>query len=299
MTADRRTVLRTTARFAALAATGALLTSCGTGTPRRADPGALAAHPGTVDPQHTTDPAWNGGEGPASATPTASAEPRAADGPTAVAAQPATPPALPPLAPGTPVEVAYGPRTGGNVALTFHGSGDPKLATALLEAAEQRGVNVTVMAVGSWLDQQPQMARRILDGGHELGNHTQNHLNISAMTPDQARAEIAQCAERLQRLTGSIGRWFRPSAAQYATPMVREQARAVGYEHVLSFDVDPRDYNDPPAAELQRRVLNAARGGSVVALHLGHQCTVDALPAILDGLAKAGLKPVTASRLCA
>jgi peptidoglycan/xylan/chitin deacetylase (PgdA/CDA1 family) len=206
---------------------------------------------------------------------------------------------LPPLAPGTPVEVAYGPRSGKNVALTFHGSGDPKLATALLEIAEQRGAKLTVMAVGSWLDQQPQMARRILDAGHELGNHTQNHLNISAMAPDQARAEIAQCADRLQRLTGSIGRWFRPSATQYATPMVREQARAVGYEHVLSFDVDPRDYSDPSAAELQRRVLNSVRGGSVVALHMGHQCTVDALPAILDGLAKSGLKPVTASQLCA
>ncbi|MFI2609086.1 polysaccharide deacetylase family protein [Kitasatospora sp. NPDC018619] len=304
MTADRRAVLRATARLAALAATGGLLTACGTGTRRRADPGALAAHPGTVDPQHTTDPAWNGGEGPTSATPAAPAEPRPEDGPSAAAATaqpsaPPTPPVVPPLAPGTPAEVAYGPRTGRNVALTFHGSGDPKLATALLEIAEQRGARLTVMVVGSWLDQQPQMARRILDGGHELGNHTQNHLNISAMTPDQARAEIAQCAERLQRLTGSIGRWFRPSAAQYATPMVREQAKAVGYEHVLSFDVDPRDYNDPSAAELQRRVLTSVRGGSVVALHMGHQCTVDALPAVLEGLAKAGLRPVTASQLCA
>ncbi|MFJ9443027.1 polysaccharide deacetylase family protein [Kitasatospora sp. NPDC101235] len=302
MTADRRTVLRTTARLAAVAATGGLLAACGPEARRRADPGALAAHPGTVDPQHTTDPAWNGAEDPASPAPTGPAEPQPDAEPTPAAAQPSVPPAppvLPPLAPGTPAEVAYGPRTGRNVALTFHGSGDPKLATALLEIAEQRGAKLTVMVVGSWLDQQPQMARRILDGGHELGNHTQNHLDISAMPPDQARAEIAQCAERLQRLTGSIGRWFRPSATQYATPMVREQARAVGYEHVLSFDVDPRDYNDPPAAELQRRVLNSVRGGSVVALHMGHQCTVDALPAVLDGLAKAGLKPVTASQLCA
>lgn len=302
MTADRRTVLRTAAKLAALSAAGGLLTSCGSGAPRRADTGALAAHPGSVDPQHTTDPAWNGGEGPVSPAPTTPAEPQPDGGASPAAAQasaPPTPPVLTPLAAGTPYEVVYGPRTGKNVALTFHGSGDPKLATALLEAAERRGTKVTVMAVGSWLDQQPQMARRILDGGHELGNHTQNHLNISAMTPDQARAEIAQCADRLQRLTGSIGRWFRPSAAQYATAMVRDQAKAVGYEHVLSFDVDPRDYNDPTAAELQRRVLGSVRGGSVVALHMGHQCTIDALPAILDGLAKAGLKPVTASQLCA
>ncbi|MBV6698347.1 polysaccharide deacetylase family protein [Kitasatospora aureofaciens] len=298
MTADRRTVLRTAAKLAALTAAGGFLAACESGAPRRTDPGGLAVHPGTVDPQHTTDPAWNGGEGPASPAPSGPAEPQ----PTATGAAttaPPTPPVLPPLAPSTPVEVAYGPRTGKNVALTFHGAGDPKMATALLEIAEQRGAKLTVMAVGSWLDQQPQMARRVLDGGHELGNHTQNHLNISAMTPDQARAEIAQCADRLQRLTGSIGRWFRPSAAQYATPMVREQAKAVGYEHVLSFDVDPHDYADPTAAELQRRILGSVRGGSVVALHMGHQCTVDALPAVLDGLAKAGLTPVTASQLCA
>ncbi|MFG3052866.1 polysaccharide deacetylase family protein [Kitasatospora sp. NPDC048239] len=307
MTADRRTVLRSAAKLAVLTAVGGLLTACGDNTPRRADPGLLAVHAGTVDPQGgdpgAVDPAWAAGEGPASPAPTASSDPApspdvpATPAPTATA--PPAPPALPPLAPGTPAEVAYGPRTGRNVALTFHGSGDPKLATAVLEIAEQRGARLTVMAVGSWLDQQPQMARRILDGGHELGNHTQNHQNISTMTPEQARAEIAQCAERLQRLTGSIGRWFRPSAAQYATPMVREQARAVGYEHVLSFDVDPRDYSDPNAAELQRRVLGSAKGGSVVALHMGHQCTVDALPGILDGLARAGLKPVTASQLCA
>ncbi|MER7752381.1 polysaccharide deacetylase family protein [Kitasatospora sp. NPDC097643] len=298
MTADRRTVLRSAAQLAALTAAGGLISACGSGAPRRTDPGALAVHPGNVDPSHTTDPAWNGGEGPASAPPTAPPEPQPTADP-AAATPPPAPPVLPPLAPGTPAEVVYGPRTGKNVALTFHGSGDPKLATALLEIAEQHGAKLTVMVVGSWLDQQPQMARRILDGGHELGNHTQNHLNISAMTPDQARAEIAQCADRLQKLTGSIGRWFRPSAAQYATPMVREQAKAVGYEHVLSFDVDPRDYSDPTAAELQRRVLGSVRGGSVVALHMGHQCTVDALPAILDGFAKTGLKPVTASQLCA
>ncbi|MFF2353650.1 polysaccharide deacetylase family protein [Kitasatospora sp. NPDC058115] len=300
MTADRRTVLRTTVKLAALTAVGGLLTACGDTGRRRTDPGAFAVRPGPVDPSGTVDPAWAGSEGPASPEPAAS--PATASAPPAVATAadtPPTPPVLPPLAPGTPVEVAYGPRSGRGVALTFHGSGDPALATALLEIAEQRGVGLTVMVVGSWLDQQPQMARRILDGGHELGNHTQNHQNISTMTPDRARAEIAQCAERLQRLTGSIGRWFRPSAAQYATPMVREQAKAVGYEHVLSFDVDPRDYADPNAAELQRRVLGSVRGGSVVALHLGHRCTVDALPGILDGLGRAGLTPVTASRLFA
>jgi peptidoglycan/xylan/chitin deacetylase (PgdA/CDA1 family) len=81
--------------------------------------------------------------------------------------------------------------------------------------------------------------------------------------------------------------------------MVREQARLVGYQHCLSYDVDPLDYSDPGADVLQRRLLKAVVGGSVVALHMGHRGTVDALPAILDGLAQRGLRAVTASQLCA
>ena len=303
MTADRRTVLRATARLAALTAFGGTLAACGDATAtsgHRAGPADLAVRPaGATSTGDPVDPPMEQSvSGPPTAAPP-TADP--ATDPTPPTPTPAPPvaPVLAPLAAGTPVEVVNGPRDRKQVALTFHGAGDPRLATAVLEIAEKRGVHLTVMAVGSWLDQQPQMARRVLDGGHELGNHTQNHQNITGMSPDQARAEIAQCAERLQRLTGSIGRWFRPSAAQYASPMVREQARLVGYEHVLSFDVDPRDYNDPSADVLQQRLLSSVRPGSVVALHMGHQCTIDALPAILDGLGRAGLAPVTASQLCA
>lgn len=291
MTVDRRSVLRSTARLAAITAAGGLAAACGESPTQTArDPASFGAR---VQPSHlnTVGPSPTG-------LPTAPLlRPVTQPSPTPAAAT--TGPAAPPLAVGTPDEVVNGPRDRHEVALTFHGQGDPALATAILVAAEQRGARLTVMAVGTWLDQQPAMARRILDGGHELGNHTQNHLDISTMSADQAHAEIAQCAERLQRLTGSIGRWFRPSAAQYATPMVREQARLVGYQHCLSFDVDPRDYSDPGADVVQRRLLNAVSGGSVVALHMGHRGTVDALPGILDGLAQRGLHAVTASQLCA
>jgi peptidoglycan/xylan/chitin deacetylase (PgdA/CDA1 family) len=283
MTADRRSVLLTAARLAAVTAVGAA-SACAPGPTRGAG--------GRRPPESPEEPTGYS----LRPIPTPAGTPAA----TPVPSPPgAVLPVVAPLAPGTPVEVVSGPRGRAEVALTFHGEGDPAQATALLERAEQHGVRLTVLAVGRWLDQQPQMAERILHGGHELGNHTQNHLNINALTPDQAHAEIAECAERLRRLTGSIGRWFRPSATQYANPMVREQARLVGYEHCLSFDVDPRDYSDPGADLLQRRLLRSVRGGSVVALHMGHQGTVDALPAVLDGLQRLGLRPVTASQLCA
>lgn len=121
--------------------------------------------------------------------------------------------------PAQPSEITHGPRTQpSRVALTFHGQGDPAVAESLLGEAEKAGAHVTVLAVGSWLDEHPGLARRILDGGHDLGNHTLRHLDINAMSPTEAAAEIRGCADRLKRLTGSIGTWFRPSRSPRASP---------------------------------------------------------------------------------
>ncbi|MEU2773631.1 polysaccharide deacetylase family protein [Streptomyces sp. NPDC007162] len=196
-----------------------------------------------------------------------------------------------------PLQVTHGPRDGANVALTFHGQGDPALATQLLATAEQHGAHLTVLAVGSWLDACPTMARRILDGGHDLGNHTQRHISINAMAEAGARKEITDCADRLRRLTGSIGRWFRPSRAATASPLVARLAVAAGYPHVLSYDVDSLDYTSPGAPAITRKVLAEVRGGSVVSMHLGYPDTVAALPVVLQELHRRGLRAVTTTEL--
>ncbi|WP_418361437.1 polysaccharide deacetylase family protein [Streptomyces gilvosporeus] len=199
--------------------------------------------------------------------------------------------------PGRPVQIDHGPRDGRAVALTFHGRGDARLARALLGEAERAGARVTVLAVGDWLDERPEMARRILDGGHELGNHTMHHRNICALPQAAAYAEIAGCADRLRRLTGSIGSWFRPSQARRATDLVTRLARQAGYPHVLSYDLDSLDSTDPGAPAVRRTVLDGIGPGSVVSLHLGHAGTVAALPPILDGLRRRGLRAVTTTEL--
>src|SRR5262249_50893676 len=155
----------------------------------------------------------------------------------------------------------------------------------------------TVLAVGSWLAGQPALARRILAGGHELGNHTQNHLDIAHLDQAQAHAEIQQCADVLRRLTGSIGTWFRPSQTQHATPAIRAQATPVGSPPCLSYDVDSLDYTDPGPAAVTATTLAAVRNGSIVSLHLGHAGTVAALPGILDGLRRRSLTAVTMTEL--
>ncbi|MFF4831666.1 polysaccharide deacetylase family protein [Streptomyces sp. NPDC001315] len=257
---DRRTALRT---GAGLVAGGALAAGCATT--------GAAAHPAPTPPAPTPS-------GPAR-TPTPLAAP------------------APHRYPHQPTQLTHGPRTHPRVALTFHGQGDPAIARSLLTEAEKHGARLTVLAVGSWLDAHPELARRILDGGHDLGNHTQRHRDINAMSETDAQAEITACADRLKRLTGSIGTWFRPSRAPRASPLVERLAARAGYPHVLSYEVDSLDFTEPGALAVTRKILDEVRNGSVVSLHFGYPDTVAALPAVLAELDRRGLHAVTTTEL--
>jgi peptidoglycan/xylan/chitin deacetylase (PgdA/CDA1 family) len=203
----------------------------------------------------------------------------------------------PPASEPVPSEIVHGPRDRSEVALTFHGQGDERLVTRLLAELTNGGARVTVLAVGTWLQQMPAMARRLLDGGHELGNHTQHHLDIKAMPANQAYAEIAACAAELKQLTGSIGAWFRPSQTVHSTATIEAQAARVGYRTCLSYDVDSLDSTDPGAEAIAKSTLGRVQPGSIVSMHFGHVGTVTAMPAILDGLHQRGLRPVTMTEL--
>jgi len=190
-----------------------------------------------------------------------------------------------------------GNRSGTGVAITFHGGGDRRLAEAALRHLERAEAPCTVFAIGQWLEAEPGLARRILDGGHELGNHTYTHPDTSALTRGQLRREFARCRDVLVRQTGEPGVAVRAPENDLPVAKVEYAAADAGYASVVGWDIDPQDFFDPGADLVTRRVLAQVRGGSIVFLHLGHFGTVDALPLILDGLRSRGLTPVTTSRL--
>jgi peptidoglycan/xylan/chitin deacetylase (PgdA/CDA1 family) len=204
-------------------------------------------------------------------------------------------------APGAParfVTRATAPRN--QVALTFHTDGDLRIAQRLLDGLAGRA-RITCFVVGSWLDANQAWARKLLDAGHELANHTYSHPTFAGLTQAAMANEIARCRDLLVKLTGDGGRFFRPSGtddglATPALPILAEAGRA-GYDVVLGWDVEPFDYQDPGGTAVRTRVLDAVQPGSIVSLHFGHSGTADAISAMLDGLDRKGLQAVTASTL--
>ncbi|MDQ1374818.1 MAG: hypothetical protein QOJ09_2156 [Actinomycetota bacterium] len=201
--------------------------------------------------------------------------------------------------PDLPAFVRHGDATTEAVALTFHGSGDVALLDKLLTVAADRSAPLTVFAVGQWLDANPSLARRLIDGGHEVANHTYTHPSLGHVVGAALRDEIVRCREALTRHAGEPGRWFRPSGVVVPSQTILDAAAAAGYRTVVGYDVDPRDYQDPGAAAVRSRTIAGLHPGAIVSLHTGHAGTVEALPAILDAIEARALRPVTVSRLLA
>jgi peptidoglycan/xylan/chitin deacetylase (PgdA/CDA1 family) len=208
-------------------------------------------------------------------------------------------PTKPPTKPGTgdATFVQHGDRTSEHVALTFHGAGTTAIGRQILATTKQLRVPVTVFAVGTWVDANPDLVKALVADGHEMANHTYTHPALRRLDRAGVAAEIAGCANALRRTTGHIGAWFRPSGTPTPTAMMLSEASKAGYPTVVGYDVDPRDYQDPGTKLVVARTLAGTKPGSIISLHFGHQGTADALDSIVAGLRKAGLRPVTVSSL--
>lgn len=193
--------------------------------------------------------------------------------------------------------VNHGPRTGKQMSLTFHLSGDRKVVVRLLDLLKAANVSVTVMAVGSWITDNADIGRRVVADGHELGNHTQHHLNMGGLDRATIFKEIVDGGQSLVPFIGSIGRWFRPSAIDVPTHKILQETKHAGYAVSLGYDVDSKDNHDPGSAAVVANVKAGVQAGSIVSHHFGHPGTITAMPKILDHLASVGLKPVTVGTL--
>ncbi len=199
--------------------------------------------------------------------------------------------------PMSDADISHGPTDSGKVALTFHGAGDAKLAQAILDEVKSAGIGITVMAVGSWVVDQPQWVKRIVAEGHDLGNHTMTHQAMMHLSAAQASREIAQCSTAIHDAVGQDPKWFRPSGTPVSNATIRRAAQAHGFAQCITYNVDSMDYTDPATSVVVNSVLDVIKSGDIVSLHLGHAVTTKALPKIIEGISAKSLTMVTVSDL--
>ncbi len=181
------------------------------------------------------------------------------------------------------------------IALTFDDGPHPGYTQRILDILETEHVKATFFVVGSQVDIHPELARMESVDGHEVANHTYDHVRLPTLTPTEVTRQLVLGAKSIERATGVSPRFFRPPGGEYDEVTV-EAAHKLGYIMTLWTD-DPGDFADPGAAVILKRTLRYANNGGILLLHDGTEQTIQILPELIHRLKSQGFRFVTVTEM--
>src|SRR5881409_3230529 len=178
------------------------------------------------------------------------------------------------------------------VAITFDDGPDPRWTPKILDILKAANAKAAFFLVGVNAERYPGLVRRIVNEGHEIGNHTYYHPNLALCWPEHIRLELNATQLLIQTLTGRATTLFRPPYAADTQParlaeltplkIAQDQNYLVDLENI-----DPQDWARPGADVILQRVKQQRHDGNIILLHDAggdRSQTLEALPRIIEYL---------------
>ena len=184
--------------------------------------------------------------------------------------------------------VERGPPSSRRIYLTFDDGPNEAATPAILDMLASERVPAAFFMVGDHVRRFPDLARRVADAGHEIGNHTQNHVKLHFLGPGRIRAQLERAHAAIESVTGRAPRAFRAPHG-YRSPFLISIILDMRYT-VFGWTFGVFDTARPGAEEIRRRVRKRLRSGAIVLLHDGdgydpegdRMQTAEALPGIIE-----------------
>jgi peptidoglycan-N-acetylglucosamine deacetylase len=214
-----------------------------------------------------------------------------------------------------------------SVALTFDDGPNPKITPKILEVLREKGVQATFFLIGKRAEKYPEVVKKIIDDGHEIGNHSYTHPKLADLLAEKGNQavidEIKKSSEVLKAITGLKNgnfRFFRPPSLNWSNK-VGEVVKPYYADRIIMTVVASEDWSwddsksweesnlsqiNGKTQEIVNWVENMTGNGSIIALHDGAEYglpghnsyanwmnrgipTLQALPKIIDNLHAKGL----------
>ena len=192
------------------------------------------------------------------------------------------------------------------IAMTFDDGPHPTLTPRLLDILKARHIHATFFVLGQMVKAHPEILQREIAEGHEVGNHTWDHLPLTKVVSMTGGLdhEIGDTSALIKQTVGHAPTLLRPPYGATNPRLSRAIEKQYGMKVIL-WSVDPDDWKDPGPQVVENRILSGwkdsagAKPGAIILSHDIHKGTVEAMPATLDALLAKGYKFVTVSELIA
>jgi len=196
------------------------------------------------------------------------------------------------------IVIKHGSREKKLVALTFDDGPHPKETDQVLDVLKKYDVKGTFFIAGKHAQWYKEPLIRASKEGHEIGNHTFNHYDISTLNSRQLEEEIMKCEEAIKSVTGKKTKLFRPPFGSYRKNNLVDIAGKNGYKIVLWTGFDAKDWKNPSAEKIADTIYKNVKNGDIILLHdYGTDNTVEALNILIPKMKKEGYKFTTVSDL--
>lgn len=183
------------------------------------------------------------------------------------------------------------------IALSFDAAWGNEDTPKILEILAKQDVRATFFMTGGWVESYPDDVKAILAAKHDLGNHSENHKNMSQLSDGEKKEELMKVHEKVRELTGYEMFLFRPPYGDYDNAVVNV-AKDCGY-YTIQWDVDSLDWKDYGVDAIIKTVTEHKHlgNGSIILCHNGAKYTAQALDILIAKLKNEGYTFVPISEL--
>ncbi len=164
-----------------------------------------------------------------------------------------------------------------------------------LEILDSENVKATFFVVGDWCEKYPDALKKIYEHGHEIGNHSDTHPDMTKLSQKEISEEIQSAGNKIKEITGCSPTLFRAPSGAY-NDLVIKSAEQLGYT-CIQWNVDSIDWKGLSSQDIENRVLSKLENGSITLFHQGKENSLNALANILKKAKEEGFTFVPVSEL--
>ncbi|NMM63177.1 polysaccharide deacetylase family sporulation protein PdaB [Clostridium sp. P21] len=172
------------------------------------------------------------------------------------------------------------------VALTFDVSWGTDNTDKILQVLDKYNIKASFFLVGGWVDQYPDKVKSIYEKGHEIGNHSNKHPDMTKISRDKIIQDIDINDSKIRSLTGEGTKLFRCPEGSYNNLVIQTVKDTNHY--CIQWDVDSIDWREEGANLEYDRVVKKVKNGSIILFHNNAKYTPDNLPRVIEKLKKDG-----------